>query len=161
MRLIKLAFISFLVFAGIFFLISLFLPSGYSIVNSVTVAAPVEKVAPYLEDLSGWKEWNLLTGKDAEYFSNEIKIENISITKEPSEDNTVSTLWHSEKRKFTSAIRYFPDAENPEVTTIQWMIQINTKWYPWEKFASMIFDKQIDRPMQSSLDSLKNLIQQQ
>jgi hypothetical protein len=42
---------------------------------------------------------------------------------------------------------------------VQWYFDINLRWYPWEKFGSIVFDKQLGPPMEKSLGNLKKLLE--
>lgn len=162
MRIIKLLLISIVAFGLLLSIFSLFIPSGFSVIKSVSVPVTPDKVAPYLEDLREWNNWNLLAGGEAPVSgtvsSNELKTGRFNVTKQESEVNQVVTIWTDGKRSLNSIMDYGPAPDDENSTMIQWYMHIQTKWYPWEKFASMIFDKQLDKPMESSLDSLKSLI---
>ena len=42
-------------------------------------------------------------------------------------------------------------------TIVQWYFDFKVKWYPWEKFGSIVFDKELGPPMEQSLEQLKKL----
>jgi hypothetical protein len=42
---------------------------------------------------------------------------------------------------------------------LQWYFDIKLRWYPWEKFGSIVFDKQLGPPMEKSLGNLKKLLE--
>lgn len=45
------------------------------------------------------------------------------------------------------------------VTVVQWYFDFTFKWYPWEKFSSIIYDKQLGPQMEQSLLNLKRLLE--
>jgi hypothetical protein len=47
------------------------------------------------------------------------------------------------------------DAKNGSPIVI-WTMNFNVKWYPWEKLASMFYDKQLGPRMEKSLVQLRN-----
>jgi hypothetical protein len=46
------------------------------------------------------------------------------------------------------------------MTTVHWSFTQHIKWYPWERFGSMMNDKILGPVMEKSLDNLKMLTQQ-
>jgi hypothetical protein len=51
--------------------------------------------------------------------------------------------------------------ENGSVTTVQWYFDFVFRWYPWEKFSSIVYDKQLGPAMEKSLNNLKDLIEKE
>jgi hypothetical protein len=41
-------------------------------------------------------------------------------------------------------------------TVVEWTLYFHIKWYPWEKLASMFYDKQLGPVMEKSLINLRN-----
>jgi hypothetical protein len=41
--------------------------------------------------------------------------------------------------------------------TVQWYFDFYLKWEPWEKFSSIVYDKQLGPVMEESLIKLKTL----
>lgn len=165
MRLIKLGIISLLVFGCLLSIISLLIPSGFSVIKSVSVKATEAEVATYLRDLRQWQHWNLLIADTVQsdtnttvFEQNRITTPRFKVEKEAGEAYEVVTKWYDSQREFTSIMSYVASEDQPGETIIQWYFNVKTKWYPWEKFASMVFDKQLDRPMEISLARLKNHI---
>lgn len=56
---------------------------------------------------------------------------------------------------FTSHYRLIPHGS--QVTTVQWYFDFNLRWYPWEKFSSIIYDQQFGPTMEKSLLQLQSL----
>jgi hypothetical protein len=44
-------------------------------------------------------------------------------------------------------------------TVLQWTLHFHVKWYPWEKLASMFYDKQLGPLMEKSLGNLQKLLE--
>jgi hypothetical protein len=42
-----------------------------------------------------------------------------------------------------------------DTTVVQWYFDFRLKWYPWEKFGSIVFDQQLGPSMESSLENLR------
>ena len=43
--------------------------------------------------------------------------------------------------------------------TLQWYIDFNLRWYPWEKFASLLFEKSYGAQMEQGLSNLKKIVE--
>lgn len=116
-----------------------------------------EKIA----DLRNWKNWNeMLPGPsaqgfdqsdktDSEYFSRgAVTIEVLRVAQD-----TVITQWKDGSRTFTG--NYILTEMNGEVV-LEWTLHFHLKWYPWEKLASMFYEKQLGPVMENSLLKLRN-----
>jgi len=42
---------------------------------------------------------------------------------------------------------------------VQWYFDFHLDWYPWQKFQSIIYDKQLGIPMENSLQQLKQIVE--
>ena len=71
-------------------------------------------------------------------------------------NNPINTVWKKNgSREIQSA---FNIVENESGTTVvQWYFDFKLRWYPWEKFGSIVFDKQLGPSMEKSLLNLKKL----
>ncbi|MFM7839980.1 MAG: hypothetical protein ACKO6K_10455, partial [Chitinophagaceae bacterium] len=45
-------------------------------------------------------------------------------------------------------------------SVLQWYFNFTVRWYPWEKFGSIIYDQQIGPAMERSLNNLKRQCEQ-
>jgi hypothetical protein len=48
---------------------------------------------------------------------------------------------------------------NSDSLTVQWYMDTQLRWYPWEKFASLLFDKSHGATMEQGLGKLKKVLQ--
>lgn len=143
MRVIKLGIISFIVIFVILFLISLMIPSVVRTSRAINIEAPVNVVYPLLADTSKWGRWN------------ELKNDKIQINQLPSDSSLLKSEWTYGNR----TIRSFYRIERlGDITVVQWYFEFTLKWYPWEKFGSITFEKQFGPAMETSLINLKNLV---
>jgi len=158
MKAIKLFLISVLVLGGVIFLISSLLPSHVRISRAVNIDASQNEVAAYLSNLSKWNEWNSFVNDSmvqnpvfspTQINSAELNVQLISAT-----SDSVITLWRKTDRNIKSGFQLIPTGK---LTVVQWYFDFDLKWYPWEKFASIIFDRQLGPYMERSLATLKKL----
>ncbi|MBA4168706.1 MAG: hypothetical protein H0X41_14365 [Chitinophagaceae bacterium] len=142
MRLIKLAFISIVVFAIILFLLSLLIPSHVRISRAINMqGSSIEKT---IADLGTWKKWNDLYNDSAKV---------IIISAKP---DLVETIWSYKDNHIPGNFRI---EHSSGTSVVQWYFDFKLRWYPWEKFGSITFDKQFGPPMERSLNNLKKLVE--
>ena len=67
--------------------------------------------------------------------------------------DTVITQWKNGRKTFTGT--YILTEMNGQVV-LEWTLKFHIKWYPWEKLASMFYDKQLGPIMENSLLKLRN-----
>ena len=161
MRLFKLLSISIVIF-GVFILgFSALFPSSVRISRAINIGAPMQKVQQGLGDLQKWQYWNDMTTKedltnkkfsDSSFASDQMKVKLVSVS-----PDLVLTRWNrNENEAINSGFQLVGAADS---TVVQWYFDFKLKWYPWEKFGSIIFDKQLGPPMESSLTRLKKFIE--
>ena len=142
-RFFKLAVISFIIFFIVLYLMSLLIPSQVRISRAINIEAPPETVLPLIADTANWKQWNDMSSG------------NIDIRVISSDAEKVATEWHYKGRTIHSVFNIIPSGN---ITIVQWYFDFRLRWYPWEKFGSITFDKQFGTSMESSLNNLKKVI---
>ncbi len=160
MRLIKLALLS---VAGLFtvvLLISLLLPSTVRISRAIDIDAPAGNVFPLISDIGRWQEWN-------EYLRNyqPVKVTplqfiapDISISISSRDSNLVTASWKpSSAMLFQSGYALYGSNSRHLTCTLQWYFSFHVRWYPWEKFQSIVYDQQLGPVMERSLVKLKEI----
>ena len=161
-NLIKLGIIS-LIVLGIFVMgLSLLIPSTTRVSRAMDINAPVDSVLSRVGDLSNWSNWNLLL-KDEQW--NQMTVSptaiqsvswNIQLIEKGSEK--VMTDWSNPSGQLVHSGIELHSTGNG-YTVVQWYFEFNVNWYPWEKFASILFDRQVGPVMEKSLDQLKNQLE--
>jgi hypothetical protein len=143
-RIFKLGIISAVVFFIILYLMSLLIPSHVRISRAINIDAPLDTIRPYISEIRRWPEWNTMAN------------DKIQVKKVSEQPEVITTRWEYGGRKVTSSFRL---EESAGITVVQWYFDFHMKWYPWEKFGSITFDKQFGTPMESSLNNLKKLME--
>lgn len=162
MKILKLAVIS---VVGLFLLVtafSLLLPSNVIISRAIDINAPIDSVYANVNDLSRWPAWmdNFDTstmslspvhqGKGAY-----IKMDKVKVLIGNTENKKITATWQSgENRPLPGEFNFFANDSSGHLT-VQWQFNQAVKWYPWEKFASIVSDKALGPYMEKSLDNLK------
>jgi hypothetical protein len=168
-RIIKLALLSiiflFLLIAGI----SLFIPSHIRISKAINLKAEEDSIMGQINDPSKWKNWypGLDTAKLL-YVAGKVKGVVID-DKDPS--HSVYIIIDEEKENEVIA-QFIPKKMRPVVNgwktisysnsdsvTLQWYMDFHLRWYPWEKFASLLLEKSYGVKMEQGLTNLKKIIE--
>lgn len=161
MRILKLLLISIVVFGLLIFSLSLLFPSSVRISRAINVSVSIEKIQQELGNLEHWQYWNEMIAKeeltnkkftDSLFWSDQMRIKLVSVS-----PDGIHTSWNRNKNDtINSGFRLIPAADS---TIVQWYFDFQLKWYPWEKFGSIIFDKQLGPPMESSLTNFKKFME--
>ena len=148
MKYIKLALISLIFFALLLTGISLLFPSHVRISKAVDINASKEQVLMQLKDTTNWKNWypgadSLLPSVDLTFSDLLVKFQQIREGKKAEEGwNIIQT-------------------ERPNITTVQWYMDIRLNWYPWEKFSSIMLENRYGPFMEKGLAGLKVYLEKQ
>jgi hypothetical protein len=169
MRLIKLAILSFVFLFVLVTGISLFIPSHVRLSRAVNIKADRDSIMSQVKDAAKWKNWQpgldtaqllMVEGKvrgvvlDA---SDITKPVTIIITKEDT-DEVTAQFFPRKMRPVTNVWKTIA-YPNKDSVTLQWYMDFNLRWYPWEKFSSLLFEKSQGVKMEQGLSNLKRLLQ--
>jgi len=162
MKIVKLIFISFLVFFLLITGISLFIPGSLRISKAINIVASPEAVYPLLADTREWSNWHpAVQNNNIQFqFKGEDTVQAGTSTivvesRNPREIKT--TLYASGGRKIQSGWNIMQIAQKDSLT-VQWYMDFKLKWYPWEKFASLFYEGMYGVQMESGLGRLKEVI---
>jgi hypothetical protein len=168
MRFIKLGLISIILFFLVLTGLSLLFPSHQRISRAINIAAPREKVYAALSDLHAWDSWNRFvtnvpltrrsisspsSGKGAALRSDQLII---TITG-AGPDSVIIDWDQSHGKRFIGGLnllQLYPDS-----LTVQWWFDFHFRWYPWEKFGSLVYDQKLGPVMEESLADLKRFLE--
>ena len=160
MRVIKLLIISVIVLFLLLTTIAALLPSKVRISRAIDINRPTGEVYPWVSEIRQWEDWNLFVQKleDKQWSVGKVSGKTMTIQLKQSNLKTVVTEWKQPDGKvFTGGFNLIP---NDSLTTVQWYFDFSFKWYPWEKFSSIVYDAQVGPSMQESLMQLKNRVEQ-
>lgn len=164
MRLIKLAIISFIFFFLLITGISLLIPSNVRISKARDINADKDSVLVQINDATNWKNW--YPGADTlELLRIEGVVKGI-ITRE-----TQGIIISSANDSVVTAGNAGPGSRRSEMgwnimqqggkgpVTVQWYMDFHFRWYPWEKFSSLLLEKRYGVVMEQGLDKLKKFVE--
>lgn len=160
MRVIKLLLISVFVLFLLLTTIAALLPSEVRISRAIDIYRPAGEVYPWVAEMRQWESWNLFVEKleDKQWSVGKVSGKTMTIVLKQSNSKTVVTEWRQPDGKvFTGGFNLIP---NDSLTTVQWYFDFTFKWYPWEKFSSIVYDAQVGPSMQESLMNLKNRVEE-
>lgn len=163
MKIFRLLFFSalflFLLVTGI----SLFIPSDIRISKAINIAAPADSVFKQVNEPAKWKNWfpglessTLFyeTGVVKGVMISDSSKQYIRIT-EQKKDEVVTELVSGPRQIISGwkLIRY----THSDSTTLQWYMDFKLRWYPWEKFSSLLLEKSYGLRMEQGLNNIKKL----
>lgn len=161
MRFIKLVLFSIIILFLVVTAISLLFPSTVIVSRAVNINASKDSVFVFIKDMNGWKQWidgmdkpavKILSATEADMAGTKVVIDSSAFP-------AVKSLWQNARGKWMIAtINLFEDSAH-NITTVQWQYEQTVKWYPWEKFGSMMNDKILGPMMETDLSNLKKLIE--
>ena len=161
MRFVKLGLISIVVLFVVIFLISLLIPSEVRVSRAININASKDSITYYLSDLRQWKQWNTLISSpemtNPSYSDNAFASDRLQVQRVKAAPDTIITRWRQGAGQEIAS--GFTLHTTGNTTVVQWYFDFRLKWYPWEKFGSIIFDKQLGPPMEQSLGELKKKLE--
>lgn len=163
MRIFKLAAISVLTLFFIVTVIGLLFPSVVRVSRAIDINAPKDSVHHLIADVKYWKLWmegaqentiQFLSAKTAGA-GTVAKMGNNEVSIKKATASTIETIWKTESGNSQTAMFNLISTNN--TTTVQWYFEQHLRWYPWERFGSMMNDKVLGPTMEISLNNLKNV----
>ena len=158
MRFIKLVFISVITLGILITAISGLFPSTVIVSRAIDIKSTPEKIAYYVADLhhwniwmSDWKENTVLIKQDTAFVGAQI------ISLESKKANSVIYNWVATgQRPYVVTIEWIPLQDGTFV--VHWSFEQHVKWYPWEKFQTLLNEKLLGSKMELELKNLQDAI---
>lgn len=165
MKYLKLIVISFIVFFGLATAVSIFIPSQIRVSRGINIGANNLRVMGYISNLSLWKHWypgfnnmqltnaTIQNNKVVKAQANHIQIHITHATDSmvnavlKKQSNTINISWQAAPHQSTDSLTLYANMD------------FRLRWYPWEKFSSLLLDKSYGDVLQQGLTNLKNLSQ--
>jgi hypothetical protein len=164
MRVIKLGIISIIVFSILITGISLFFPSHVRISKAIDITTGKDSLMNQISDAANWRNW--YPGADTlPLFFIEGKVKGIQtdsmqglIITEVNDSSVLAMNAGPGSKKGKSGWNIFP-GRTPNSFTVQWYMDFHLRWYPWEKFSSLLLEKRYGALMEQGLAKLKALLE--
>lgn len=161
MKLARLALISIILLFLLATLIATLLPSTVLVSRAVNINGRKDSLMAYIKDIYHWRYWiegmqdpsvKIYSGSRADLGTTQVTITGIT-------DSTVISVWQgTSSNPQTATVRIIADSARP-VSVVQWQFVQKLKWYPWEKFGSMMNDKIMGTMMEKNLNNLRLLVE--
>jgi hypothetical protein len=153
MRFIKLALLSFLFLFLVVTAISLLIPSHIRISRATNIAPPKETILALIKNESKWSQWHpAFMQTDSSRKIPQIKISPVSSTG----SELVYQLQQENKKPVINGWKIYEHAGSDSLT-LQWYMDFNLKWYPWQKFGSLLYEGTYGVMMEQGLANLKKV----
>lgn len=152
MKIIKLAIISFALIFLLVTVISLFIPSHVRISKAIDIHAPADGVLGLIRDTAQWKHWHPAFQGETGLLNKELQVKKIT-------DSDTAIIMEMSKpgtQKLINGWRIYSH-ENREAITLQWYLDFHLRWYPWEKFGSLFYEKSYGPMMEEGLGNIQQM----
>ena len=140
--------ISIIAFSLLITVFSLFFPSRARISKAIDINTETKIVLKQIKDINNWKNW--YPGADS------IEV-NPVITSTTDSSVTASSTMLKGSKGITGWNVY--QGSVPNTVTVHWYMDFHLRWYPWEKFSSLLLEKRYGPMMQQGLEKLKKLLE--
>lgn len=169
MRLFKLLIISITILFLLVTGISLLIPFHVRISRATNVSATPTEVWLHVDDMYTWKNWNpFLSSVSPDKISysdtangkpRAMKVSGTSIQwKEINPDERIAIMQKPGYRRILNGWKCISHT-GTDSTTIQWYMDFHLRWYPWEKFASLLFEQSYGPKMEQGLGNIKKMVE--
>ncbi len=132
----------------------------------ITLHRPAASVMAAVGDINQWGAWmegvrenglKVVSG-DGKTVQSVAAIGTTRITITAANASQVLTTWRGSKGyEQKSGFILSPDASGAN-TTVTWFFEQDLKWYPWERFGSLMNEKILAPTMEKSLEGLKAFV---
>lgn len=169
MRLIKLAIISIIFLFVVITGISLFIPSHVRISRPIVLGVDKDSLMVMIKDPEKWKQWypGLDTAKP--YYENGLVKGLVANDQDPNKpvyihltsvtSDEVQAEFVTKKLKPVvngwQTITY----PNRDSVTLVWYMDFHLRWYPWEKFSSLLLENSYGAKIERGLVNLKRIVE--
>lgn len=155
MRLIKLALISIIFLFIVSTAVSLLIPSHIRISKATNISGAKDSILALIKDKDRWNEWHpaFMPSASGRNFQ-AIDINTIN----QNDSEVVMQLKQGDKEPVISGWKVFEHAAADSLT-LQWYMDFKLKWYPWEKFSSMLYERTYGTMMEQGLTNIKERVQ--
>jgi hypothetical protein len=151
-QLIKLGIISFIFLFLVVTGISLLIPSHIRLSKAINMSGTNESILYYVRNKNTWPQWHPAFMQDSTN-------RNRTLVITPRLDNDSEVLYHMQqpgKRALISGWKLYHHASTDSIT-LQWYMDFQLSWYPWQKFGSLLYEGTYGRMMEQGLNNLKKL----
>ncbi|MFT3903731.1 MAG: hypothetical protein QM727_11185 [Niabella sp.] len=162
MKFIRLFIISIAVFFLLATLVGFFIPSTIRISRATNIAPNKTDILDNISDLSKWPTWypgltHVPLEKSIQKDGKTVQatVQNVTLSITNNTDTTVLAQLQRSDRPVLMSWQLIHHGNNDSLT-LQSYMDFKLKWYPWEKFSSLLLDKSYGTMMEQALQKLKD-----
>ena len=169
MRFVRLALLSFIFLFLVIWVLSLFLPSHITLSKAINIKAPADSISAMIKDPLRWKSWYPGMNTGLPYYENGVlkgMIVNNSDPRNPvylkldkDEGNLITAQFVGKNIKPVINTWRIIEHTPTDSLALQWAMEFDLRWYPWEKFASLALEKTYAPKMEQGLIELRKRVQ--
>lgn len=153
MRLLRFIIISILLLFTLITLFGLLIPSTVRISKAIDINADSKEIFTLIRDTTQWIHWHPAFQK-TEMHSGEQ--EGLIIKEVIATDSLVQLeLSKIEKNKLLNGWQIHTHP-NSDIKTLQWYMDFQLRWYPWERFGSLFYENTYGVMMEQGLKNISN-----
>lgn len=164
MRFIRLLLISFIFLFLLVTGISLFIPSHVRISKAINLKADKDTVMSHIGDPVKWAGWYPGLDSARLFYENGImkgyildRQSTAYIVLTGKTENEVTAEFVGPQ--LNPVINGWKLVNSRDSLTLQWYMDFHLRWYPWEKFASLLLEKSYGTKMEQGLAGLKKQVE--
>jgi hypothetical protein len=142
---------------------SLFIPSKARVSRALQVNASASRLKDQVADPLLWKNWYpgadtldilYVEGKPSGIITGPMQG---VIIRAQTDSSVIAGMAGTGSKEMEMGWNFL--AEDSNRATVQWYMEFRLRWYPWEKFASLLFEKQYGTQMEQGLNRLKKTLE--
>jgi hypothetical protein len=74
-------------------------------------------------------------------------------------DSSINAMWPVKNTGRAKTGWNIIEGRDPATITVQWYTDFHLRWYPWEKFSSLLLEKTYGPPMEKGLSQLRSALE--
>ncbi|MEI6946552.1 SRPBCC family protein [Paraflavisolibacter sp. H34] len=157
MRIIKLAFFSFLVLFSLLTIFSLFIPSNIHLTKVIAIQGERDSIFALLQQKEQWPRWHPAFMPENDPQQQGLQQTRVVITGQT--DTTLAVEMAAAGRKPLQTGWELHRADSTEPYNVVWYTDFHLSWAPWQKFSSLFFENTYGAMMEKGLTNLKKEVE--
>ncbi|HTD93273.1 MAG TPA: SRPBCC family protein [Chitinophagaceae bacterium] len=169
MRYVKLLLLSFVLLFALVTVISLFIPSRVRISKAINIKEDKVRALDQVSNAVNWKNWypgiektkplyveGVIKGA---IFDSSSATRQVYLLLDQVKQGEVTAMFVGSRMRPVSNVWKTVTYSNSDSTTLQWYMDFDLRWYPWEKFASLLLEQSYGPRMEQGLSNLKRIVE--
>jgi hypothetical protein len=169
MRYVRLALLSFIFLFLVIWGLSLLLPSHITLSKAINIRGSADSISVMINNPNNWKYWYPAMDSAFPFYENGVlkgmiinradSIHPVYLVLDKVNKKEITALFTGRNMKPVVNTWRTIEHQGTDSLTLQWSMDFNLRWYPWEKFASLALEKTYAPKMEQGLMDLKKKVQ--